>query len=146
MESLGTIYSILSTEGECDVIYLDFSKAFDSVPHQRLLIKMANMGISDKYVNIVSDFLKNRQIRVKIRDVLSEPKEVLSGFSQGSVLGPLMFLIYVNDIPSMLMSVSKMFADDIKIIVNPNQYTDIEHDLHSLEYRQETWLLRFNMS
>ena len=146
LESLDTIYSILSTEGECDVIYLDFSKAFDSVPHQRLLIKMANMGISDKYVNIVSNFLRKRQIRVKIGDVLSEPKEVLSGVPQGSVLGPLLFLIYVNDIPSMLRSVSKMFADDIKIIVNPNQYTDIEHDLHSLEYWQETWLLRLNTS
>ena len=146
LESLDTIYSILSTEGECDVIYLDFGKAFDSVPHQRLLIKMANMGISDKYVNIVSNFLRKRQIRVKIGDVLSEPKEVLSGVPQGSVLGPLLFLIYVNDIPSMLRSVSKMFADDIKIIVNPNQHTDIEHDLHSLEYWQETWLLRFNTS
>ena len=52
LESLDTIYSILSTEGECDVIYLDFSKAFDSVPHQCFLIKMASMGISDKYVNI----------------------------------------------------------------------------------------------
>ena len=107
---------------------------------------MANMGISDKYVNIVSNFLRKRQIRVKIGDVLSEPKEVLSGVPQGSVLGPLLFLIYVNDIPSMLRSVSKMFADDIKIIVNPNQHTDIEHDLHSLEYWQETWLLRLNTS
>ena len=52
LESLDTIYSILSTEGECDVIYLDFSKAFDSVPHQRLLVKMANMGISDNLINM----------------------------------------------------------------------------------------------
>ena len=81
------------------------------------------MGISDKYVNIVSNFLRKRQIRVKIGDVLSEPKEVLSGVPHGSVIGPLLFLIYVNDIPSMLRSVSKMFADDIKIIVNPNQYS-----------------------
>ena len=95
-------------------IYTYFSKAFGSVPHQRLLIKMPNMGISDKYVNIVSDFLSNQQICVKIGNVLSEPKEVLSVAPQGSVFEPLLFLIYANGIPPTLMSVSKIKADDIK--------------------------------
>jgi len=85
-----------------DVIYLDYSKAFDSVPHQRLLCKLEAYSIRGNLLSWLSNFLSNRLQKVTINGCLSEWTNVQSGVPQGSVLGPLLFILYVNDIPDLI--------------------------------------------
>ena len=98
-----------------DVIYLDFRKAFDSVPHDKLLMKLWNMGISGDLWMWFRSYLNGRQQVVSINNHLSEPLPVHSGVPQGSILGPLLFLIFVNELPTIVQSTKLLlFADDTK--------------------------------
>ena len=98
-----------------DVIYTDFSKAFDSVPHQRLLRKMKSLGIIGDALGWVKGFLSNRRQRVRVDNELSDWINVISGIPQGSVLAPILFLIFINDMPDVVESMCQLFADDAKI-------------------------------
>ena len=82
-----------------DVIYLDYKKAFDSVPHHRLLEKLSKYGIKGKILNWITDFLIGRKQRVIVNGEQSKLADVTSGIPQGSVQGPILFLIFVNDLP-----------------------------------------------
>jgi len=98
-----------------DAIAIDFSKAFGLVPHDRLLMKIAILGVDSRIVAWVSEFLRGRTQRVKVGGQLSEKVRVTSGVPQGSVLGPLLFLAYVNDIWRNIESTIRLFADDCVI-------------------------------
>ena len=98
-----------------DVLYLDFSKAFDSVPHERLLLKLEVYGIQGKVLQWIRSFLSQRKQAVVINGVKSATSNVISGVPQGSVIGPLLFSIYVNDLPSVVSSQVLLFADDVKL-------------------------------
>ena len=99
--------------GDClDVIYLDLKKAFDTVPHRRLIAKLKAYGIRGEVIKWVECFLKNRKQRVKLNGASSDEADVLSGVPQGSVLGPILFLVYINDLPDNIRSKIKLFADD----------------------------------
>lgn len=103
------------TGNSVDVIYLDFAKAFDTVPHQRLLEKLKAHGIGGKLWNWVKSWLSGKLQRVCIKGKASDWIRVVSGVPQGSVLGPLLFLIYINDLEERIENWILKFADDTKI-------------------------------
>jgi ribonucleases P/MRP protein subunit RPP40 len=98
-----------------DVIYLDYKKAFDTVPHHILLRKLKSFGIGGRLLKWIEAFLVNRKMRTIINGSGSSWVEVLNGVPRGSVLGPLHFLLFVNDIPEWVCNSIRMFADDTKI-------------------------------
>ena len=130
-----------------DVIYLDFKKAFDTVPHQRLLKKLSSYGIQGKLYSWIEDFLKERKQKVVLNGEESEWAPVSSGIPQGSVLGPTLFLIYINDLPEVVNSCIKLFADDTKLYMRANTIIDQENlqsDLDNLVQWSVDWQLQFN--
>ena len=125
----------LDEETSVDAIYMDFSKAFDKVPHRRLLLKARNAGVDGNVLRWLESFFIGRRQRVILRNGLSSWKSVTSGVPQGSILGPTLFLIYVNDLPDQICSTAKMFADDTKLyrnIISVEDCQDLKNDLDSL--------------
>ena len=116
-----------------DVIYLDFKKAFDSVPHERLLVKLEGYGISGNLLKWIRSFLENRTQRVKIGNEFSERSKVTSGIPQGSILGPILFTIFINDLPEAIKSICKIFADDTKIYNTSDNHTILQQDFDYME-------------
>ena len=103
--------------GVVDAIYLDFAKAFDTVQHYRLLGKLDSYGIRGSILNRINAFLIERSQVVKVNNPESKPVSVLNGVPQGSVLGPMLFVIYINDLPETVKSNKLLFADDAKIML-----------------------------
>ena len=131
-----------------DVIYLDFQKAFDTVPHYRLMKKLDAYGIKNSLLLWIKDFLDGRWQQVVLNGSASKAIMVSSGVPQGSVLGPLLFLLYVNDIPEQVKCNISMFADDTKIYTAIKNVADsqrLQADLNSLANWANKWLLRFNV-
>ena len=130
-----------------DAIYLDFRKAFDSVPHERLLKKLQSYGVTGRLLQWIRAFLSDRRQRVVVRGCHSEWASVTSGVPQGSVLGPLLFLIYINDIPDVVSSKIKIFADDTKVyrsISSPDDAAELQRDLDAITRWSVQWQLAFN--
>ena len=109
-----------------DTIFLDFRKAFDSVPHKGLLLKLERLGVSGNVLKWISSFLSNRSQRVVINGQSSEWTDISSGVPQGSVLGPLLFILYVNDLLNEVKSYCKLFADDAKLYKDLQNLEDFE--------------------
>ena len=131
-----------------DVVYLDFQKAFDKVPHQRLLSKLVSHGISGAVVNWIGGRLRDRRQRVVLNGCKSEWGNVFSGVPQGSVLGPTLFIIYVNDFDSNILSMLSKFADDAKLyrsVSSIHQVTLLQADLDKLLDWSEEWQMEFNV-
>ena len=132
-----------------DVGVLDFSKAFDVIPHKRLLLKLDHYGIRNKTRDWIKSFLTNRSQRVMINGTASDWKPVLSGTPQGTVLGPHLFLIFINDIHKNITSTVRLFADDCLVyrtITSAEDQHQLQEDLDKLVDWAQTWGMRFNPS
>jgi hypothetical protein len=131
-----------------DVVYLDFAKAFDSVPHQRLISKLNSYGIISEVQSWITDFLVGRRQRVHVNGSFSDWSEVTSGVPQGSVLGPVLFVIFINDLPDVVDSLCEMYADDTKLFDRVDSLEGvkkIQKDLDNLVTWADQWQLRFNV-
>jgi hypothetical protein len=115
LETLDIWTEVLDEGGCVDTVYMDYMKAFDSVPHRRLVSKVEAHGINGKVLQWVRDFLSNRTQTVVVNGVKSNPAKVSSGIPQGSVLGPVLFVLYINDLPRHVQSNVELFADDTKV-------------------------------
>ena len=132
-----------------DLVYLDFQKAFDKVPHRRLLIKVRALGIGGTVAQWIESWLNNRRQRVVANGVASDWVPVTSGVPQGSVLGPLLFLVYINDLDYNLVSKVAKFADDTKLGANaadPEAVRSLQHDLALISEWSATWQMPFNVT
>jgi hypothetical protein len=126
---------------------MDFQKAFDKVPHKRLIRKAKNYVLDNPLLEWIEDFLTGRTPRVSINGSTSDWKEVTSGIPQGSVLDPLLFILFINDLPDRIKSDVYLFADDTKIFRNITDGEDkeiLQDDLENLENWSNIWLLKFH--
>jgi hypothetical protein len=140
----------LEEGGQVDVLYTDFEKAFDKVPHRRLIAKLEDYGIRVDIINWIKGFLFNRKQQVKINGSYSKWSPVISGIPQGSILGPLLFIIYINDLPEIIEKFANMalFADDAKIskhIVNKQDSSSLQMAFTELYKWSEKWMLKLNI-
>ncbi len=132
-----------------DIIFLDFQKAFDKVPHDQLMIKVRALGIKGIIGNWIDDWLHNRKQRVVVNGESSPWSPVTSGVPQGSVLGPILFIIYINDLDVGLNNTVSKFADDTKIgnaIVTEDDRAKLQEDLNKIAEWSEKWQMPFNVS
>lgn len=133
--------------GVVDTVYLDFSKAFDTVPHRRLLKKLEAYGIQGRLLSWIREFLVERTQEVAVNGEKSKEATVISGIPQGTVLGPILFVIYINDLLEKINSDGLMFADDTKIfrkILSADDALILQEDIHTLEDWSKLWLLNFH--
>jgi hypothetical protein len=142
--------SVLDNRGQVDAVYLDFSKAFDSVSHTLLLEKLKSFGFHSTLLGWFASYLANRIQEAVVEGSTSEESSVISGVPQGSILGPLLFLLYINDMTEILDEKVKiaLYADDAKLlcsIMNMGDCEAMQRTLDNLHRWSENWLLRFNV-
>ncbi|XP_040286085.1 uncharacterized protein LOC120999281, partial [Bufo bufo] len=134
--------------GAVDIASLDFSKAFDTVPHRRLINKLQSLGLDSHIVEWIRQWLRDRQQRVVVNGVYSDQGRVTSGVPQGSVLGPILFNIFISKIAEGLDGKVCLFADDTKIcnrVDVPGGIHQMEKDLGKLEEWSKIWQLKLNV-
>ena len=148
LEVMNDLTSIMEEGDDIDAIYLDFKKAFDTVPHERLLTKLSAYGIEGilllgNVLTWIRSFLSGRHQRVRVGGAFSPPEYVASGIPKGSILGPILFTLFINDLPNNISSTCKIFADDTKIYNKPSNSNVIQEDLIKLQKWSEKWQLGF---
>ena len=130
------------------VLSFDISKAFDKVWHQGLLFKLKSYDVEGSLFCLLENYLENRKQRVILHGQCSSWINIVSGVPQGSVLGPLLFLIYINDLPNGLVSMYKIFADDTSIfskVFDKNSSQNIlNNDLSIISEWAFQWKMQFN--
>ena len=149
MEVIDEWTSYIEEGDPVDAIYLDFKKAFDSVPHRRLLHKLETYGVAGKVKDWIAAFLLDRRQQVVVRGCSSPWVPVTSGVPQGSVLGPTLFILYINDLPESVRSSVRIFADDTKIfdrVPSSGGPELIQQDIDAVASWSDLWQLPFNES
>lgn len=130
-----------------DIIYLDFTKAFDKVPKGRLLAKLDHIGVRGPLLRWISAYLTNRTFTVRVNSAISSHHPVSSGVPQGSSLGPILFNLYVADLHNHLKCTHAFYADDSKIYGDPlSEYSNLQADLTAVETWCREWLIPLNVS
>jgi hypothetical protein len=142
------IYRALETGQEINMVFLDISKAFDKVWHRGLLHKLKSNGIDGSLLNWLEDYLSDRKIRVVINGQCAPWADTNAGVPQGSILGPLLFLVFINDVVDDISSDINLFADDTSLLKIIEQLNDsfaiINNDLTKLSVWADKWLVTYN--
>ena len=144
--SVNDLAKALDRQSQADVVIMDFSKALDLVPHQRLLSKFFHYGITGKLHKWIKFFLAMRTQQVVLEDVSSSSITVTSGVPQGTVLGPLLFIFYLIDLPEGISSQVRLLADDCILyreINTLNDCQDLQKDIKTLCNWQSKWQMKF---
>ena len=154
LESLNDWTSYVDDGCQTSIIYIDFSKAFDVVQHDKLFVKLKAYGIGGTLLQWIMNLFACRTIQTRINDLLSDVCSLLCGVIQGSVIGPLMFLVYINDLVEILAIYSfnikvKLFADDVKLyvkIVNITDTVELQKALSALVAWADEWQLSISVN
>jgi len=127
---------------QTDVIVMDFSKAFDKVDHHKLVHKLKHRRVNPYITTWIKDFLHNRSQQVLVENKVSHSLPVLSGVPQGSVVGPSLFLAYINDLRGTVRSRVRLSADDTIVYLTIKLHASahiLQEDLHNLELWEKEW-------
>ncbi|CAF4750832.1 unnamed protein product [Pieris macdunnoughi] len=129
-------------------IFCDLSKAFDCVNHETLLLKLNHYGIKNKALDLLRSYLKNRQVKVQVNGINSLGSEITMGVPQGSILGPFLFLVYINDLPQLVQNKPKMvlFADDTSLIFKVDRRSQNRDDVNNSILRVQNWFTVNNLA
>ena len=141
------ISDTLNESCQTNIIVMDFSNAFDKVDHKRLLLKLHRFGINNDVITCIGSFISNRTQRVVLEGEESDTYPVMSGVPQGSVLGPSLFRLYINDMPDMIESNIRLFMDDTIMYLTVSNQKDcqaLQSDLSKLKTCEREWLMAFN--
>ena len=149
LEYIDTLTKLVDEGHSVDVVYLDFSKAFDKVPHKRLISKLSAAGVQGNVLQWIEAWLSGRKQRTVLNGKCSEWTDVLSGVPQGSVLGQLLFIVFINDIDGVIdmYSIISKFADDTKLFRIVNSEADrsaLQADIDELFKWSCDWNMLFN--
>ena len=131
----------MSKGKQIDALIMDFSKAFDMVPHNSLLVKISGYGVQDKTLAWIGSFLSDRSQRVVVEGEQSDPAPVTSGVAQGSVLGPILFLVFINDLPKAIDSSCHLFANDTIVYREISSPADSAAPSGTLYHQTLSWQL-----
>ena len=154
IEALNIWTEALSHGLPVDIVYLDFEKAFDKVPHERLLSQLHRFGVRGRILEWIKDYLHNRTQKVRVNGVCSSTVPVLSGVPQGSVLGPALFLIFVADASTIIRNFISLYADDTKLFTyimdcyaanNLHTTTSLQEDLNILAVWCDLMQMSYNI-
>ena len=133
---------------EVRAVFLDISKAFDKMWHEGLIFKLKQNGVSGKLLSFFESYLSNRKQRVALNGFYSDYAEIESGVPQGSVLGPLLFLVYINDLTENIRSQMRLFADDSSIFTSVKDvletHQQLVEDLETVSKWGYQWKMVFN--
>ena len=137
LEIMNDITLALDNKDNIDLMCIDFSKAFDSVSHNKLLLKLKNYGINGNLLKWINSFLSNRRFSFKINNALSAEYPVTSSVPQGSILATIFFILFVNDLSTVVKTrLIKMYADDVIIyhkVNNKQDYNNYQKDLAAVQ-------------
>ena len=142
------IFNAFENVDETRAVFLDISKAFDKVWHEGLICKLKQNGINNKLLDLITSFLSDRKQRVVLNGIQSDWQNIYSGVPQGSVLGPLLFLIYINDLSDNINSKIKLFADDSSLFIKVRNIEEAQslltYDLNTVTLWANQWKMQFN--
>ena len=146
LDIVSTTYDNINNKKYTGMVMLDLTKAFDTVCHKRLLLKLGHYGIRGTAYNLLQSYLSKISQYVSLVNINSNLRNVKMGVPQGSVLGPLLFLIYINDLQNCMISTPRLFADDTAVLIHANTLTELEIKINCELENVVVWTRKNNLN